>query len=286
MKLGPVGIWSTHFRYRDADEARDAAALVDELGYAALWIPGGVGGDVFSTVDRALAATSKLVVATGILNIWMHDPAEVAASHAAVTAQYPGRFLLGLGVSHAPLVEPRQQFHRPLQKMREYLDQLDPVVPPDERIVAALGPKMLELARDRTAGSHPYNVTPEHTAYARGILGSGPLLAPEQKVMLETDPDKARSTARAQLALYFDLPNYRNNLLRTGFAEDDFANGGSDRLIDGLVAWGDVDDIAARVREHHDAGADHVCLQVMTANPADVPVTEWRELAAALLMRT
>jgi probable F420-dependent oxidoreductase len=170
--------------------------------------------------------------------------------------------------------------------MREYFDQLDaasPRVPQGERALAALGPKMLELARERTAGAHPYLVSPEHTAAAREVLGDGPLLAPEQKVVLETDPDTARAVARQHLAVYLRLPNYTNNLLRTGFSEDDLAGGGSDRLVDGIVVWGDLDAVAGRVRAHHDAGADHVCLQVLLADAPVFPRPEWRRLAGALL---
>ncbi len=219
----------------------------------------------------------------------MHEPGDVAAGHARLTGEHPGRFLLGLGVSHAPLVERSHQvYRRPLAKMVEYLDQLDaasPPVPKAERALAALAPRMLDLARDRTAGAHPYLVTPDHTVLAREVLGPGPLLAPEQKVVLDTDAERARSVGRQHLARYLELPNYTNNLLRIGFSADDIADGGSDRLVDGLVAWGDVDAVGARVRAHHDAGADHVCIQVLLAEAAALPLTEWRRLGEALINR-
>lgn len=287
MQLGRIGIWSGQLRRGDPAETVDAAAELDQLGYTALWIPGGAGGDVLGDCLRLLDATNKAVVATGVLNVWMHDPAEVAEGHARLTSRHPGRLLLGIGVSHLPLVEHSNQVYaRPLQKMIDYLDHLDAAphpVPRDERALAALGPRMLELSRDRTAGAHPYLVSPEHTAFARGVLGDGPLLAPEQKVVLESDPDRARAVARQHLARYLELPNYTNNLLRTGFSPGDVANGGSDRLVDGIVAWGSTESIAARVQEHHDAGADHVCLQVLLPDAAALPRAEWRELAAALI---
>jgi probable F420-dependent oxidoreductase len=286
-QLGPIGVWSSQLRFGDPGEITEAAAELEELGYGALWLPGGAGGDIFEDCDRVLAATRRITVATGILNIWAHPVAEAAAGHARLTTAYPGRFLLGLGVSHGPMVERllHQQYRRPLATMASYLDGLDaasPPVPASERVLAALGPKMLELARDRSAGAHPYLVTPEHTRSAREVLGQRPLLAPEQKVVLETDPVKARQTARAALALYLSLPNYTNNLRRIGFTDDDLDAGGSDRLIDGLYAWGDASQVMARVRQHHDAGADHVCIQVITPDRA-VPRAEWRELAAAFV---
>ena len=199
MQLGPIGIWSGPLRRGDPGEVAEAAAELDQLGYAAVWIPGGAGGDVLGDAGRLLQATRHMVVATGILNVWMHDPDDVAAGHAALTGEHPGRFLLGLGVSHAPSVGGSGQvYERPLAKIESYLDALDaadPPVPSGERALAALGPRMLALARDRTAGAHPYLVGPEHTALARQVLGAGPLLAPEQKVVLETDPAAARAIA-------------------------------------------------------------------------------------------
>ena len=286
MELGRVGIWSGQFRVDDPAGAATAAALIEELGFSALWIPGGAGGDILGTVGDALGVTEHLVLATGILNVWMHEPADVAAGHAALTAAHPDRFLLGLGVSHAPLVDTTgQTYARPLDVVTGYLDALDvgpPPVPVAERVLAALGPRMLELARDRTAGAHPYLAPPAHTAMARGILGPGSLLAPEQMVVLSADPDQARRTARTHLARYVPrLPNYTNNLRRFGFGDEDFVEGGSDRLVDAVVAWGELPAIAERVGEHLEAGADHVCLQVLTDAPG-WPLEEWRQLTGVL----
>jgi probable F420-dependent oxidoreductase len=287
VDLDRVGIWSGVLRRGDAAESADAAAELDELGYGALWIPGGAGGDVLGDARRLLDATRRAVVATGILNIWMHEPADVATGHAELTAAHPERFLLGLGVSHAPAVErSNQEYHRPFSKMVEYLDALDaatPPVPRTEEMLAALGPRMLELAARRTVGAHPYFVPPEHTAVARAVLGAGPLLATEQMVVLDSDPSSARAVAREHAARYLVLPNYTNNLRKLGFEDGDFAGTGSDRLIDAIVAWGDVAAIADRVRAHHEAGADHVCVQVLVADPAAFPRHEWRALAPALI---
>ena len=284
MRLAGTGVWSGALRsHEDEGEIRDAAAELEELGYSALWIPGGRGGPVFDAAGALLRATREVSVATGILNIWMHDPEEAAAERAQLDDAYAGRFLLGLGVSHAAAVD---RYAKPLAAMRGYLDALDaaaPAVSKEERVLAALGPKMLGLARDRSAGAHPYLVTVEHTRRARELLGGEPLLAPEQGVVLETDADRARTIARSQLERYMGLPNYANNWRRLGFGGDDLADGGSDRLVDALVAWGDAEAIAARVQEHMDAGADHVCIQVMREPGASgLPRAEWRELSGAL----
>jgi probable F420-dependent oxidoreductase len=285
MRLEPIGIWSAVFR-SDAPEIDDAARELEDLGFGALWLPGGLGGDVFGPCARLLNATGHVVVATGVLNIWAHDPLEVAEAVRDLGATFPDRFLLGLGVSHAPLVERMGAvYERPYEVMVAYLDALDRApnpVAPAGRALAALGPRMLELARDRTAGAHPYLVTPEHTRFAREELGLGPLLAPEVKVVLESDPVAARATARRHLTHYFGLPNYTNNLRRFGFTDADFADGGSDRVVDAVVAWGDGPTVSRRVHEHLDAGADHVCIQLLTDDPG-VPVAGWRELAAAVL---
>src|SRR3954468_13331299 len=282
MRLDGVGIWRTELRnHEDEGERRDAAAELEELGYSALWIPGRRGGPVFDAAGVLLRATREVTVATGILNIWMHDPEQAAAERAQLDDAYEGRFLLGLGVSHAPLVD---RYEKPLAAMRGYLDSLDAAEPPvikEARALAALGPKMLELARDRSAGAHPYLVTVEHTRRARETLGGAPLLAPELGVVLENDEQRAREVARRALEVYLGLPNYVNNWRRLGYGNDDLANGGSDRLIDDLVAWGDVEGIAERIEEHFDAGADHVCLQVISEREG-LPRDEWRELSAAL----
>jgi len=288
MELSGIGIWSGELRYGEESEKRAAVAELEELGYTAAWIPD-VGGDVFGALRDLLDATTTLVAATGILNLWMHSPSEVGDGFAALEADFAGRTLLGIGVSHHLLIDNSHpgEYTKPLAKTRTYLDELDavsPTVPPDRRVLAALGPKMLGLSRDRAGGAHPYLVTPEHTAVARAELGEGPLLAPEQHVVLETDATKARAVAREGLTVYLQLPNYVNNWRRLGFGEDDFADGGSDRLVDHIVVWGDEATIATRVQAHFDAGADHVCVQTITgAERTDFPRAEWRALAPALV---
>jgi probable F420-dependent oxidoreductase len=288
MRLGTIGVWAAQLRSRDRSKIKNIAATLEQLGYGTAWIPGGAGGDLFGDVDAALEATSEIVVATGILNIWMHGAAETAAWHADSRERHPGRTLLGLGASHARLVESAtdQLYRKPLSALRGYLDELDAApspVPADQRILAALGPKMLELAAERSLGAHPYLIDPEHTRIARETLGPDAVLAPELKVVLDTDPERARAVARGHLASYLELPNYTRNLLRTGYEEADLDGGGSNRLIDGVVAWGDADAVVRRAQDHIDAGADHVCVQVLTAERRDVPLAAWRELAPALL---
>lgn len=282
VDVGRVGVW-TSSQLLNTPAAVEAAAQLDELGYGALWI-GSSAGDLRLVADL-LQATSRIVVATGIVNVWFEPAGPTAAAYARVSRTYPDRLLLGIGAGHKSTVEATtgQRYERPYEKLISYLDELDtadPPVPVDRRVLAALGPRVLQLARDRTAGAHPYLVTPEHTHRARDILGPGPLLAVEQKVVLETDPDKARTIARTRLTPYLALPNYTRNWLRLGFTEDDVAGSGSDRLVDALVAWGDIDAIVARVAEHHRAGADHVCIQALTDSPG-FPVTTLEELAQA-----
>ncbi len=261
------------------------AAELDRLGYGTIWLPGGSGAESLSLVDACLAAIRRIVVASGILSVWTNGAPDVAATHAALARRYPGRILLGLGVSHPHLVEQEtgHRFEHPVAVMRRYLAALGATAtdaPRDELVLAALGPRMLALARDRVWGAHPYFVTPEHTRLARFVLGPGRLLAPEQAVVLETDPDRARAIARRHVAMYLRAPNYTNNLLRLGFREGDCASDGSDRLVDAVVAWGDVAAIGRRIEEHLVAGADHVCLQVIAAAPDALPLAEWRTLAA------
>jgi probable F420-dependent oxidoreductase len=293
MELGRFGVWSGAFRARSG-ELRDAASELEQLGYSTLWLPGGAGGDVFGAAETLLDATEHALVATGILNTWMHDPLDAASGFHALDGRHPGRFVLGLGVSHQHLVDRDEpgRYRHPMAHMRAYLDTLDAPgdantpVPAGSRVLAALGPRMLELARDRSAGAHPYNVTPEHTERARATLGSGSLLAPAQGAVLEREPSRARELARHALAIYVDAPNYVRNWFRLGFTEDDVAGGHlSDRLVDALVAWGSPDDVARRLRAHLDAGADHVCVQVLGASFAELPRDQWRELAGALDLR-
>jgi probable F420-dependent oxidoreductase len=286
MRLTGTGIWSGGLRYGDPGLIAEAAAELDELGYAAMWIPD-VGGDVLGSVESLLRATSRATIATGILNVWMHEPAEVAQQRASWPDAWQQRFVLGLGVSHAPLIDHGNpgRYEKPFSKMVEYLDGLDAAEPPfpaDARVLAALRPRMLGLARDRAAGIHPYFVPAEHVAKAREIVGPDSMIAVELAVVLDTDPSTARETARRHTAVYVNLPNYTNNLRDLGFADDDFADEGSDRLVDAIVAWGDLDTIAHRVAAMRDAGANHVCVQVIRADD-ELPRTDWRELAAALV---
>jgi probable F420-dependent oxidoreductase len=279
-----VGIWSSIRLWRDEAENKEAAAELDELGYGALWL-GGAHGDL-ALVQALLDASSRLALATGIVNVWVYDAADVAAARARVVAAHPGRFLLGLGIGHAVSTEAAgMRYEKPYEKLVAYLDALaaspNPV-PEDEMALAALGPRVLRLAADRTAGAHPYLVPPEHTQRAREVIGPDALLAPDQKVVLETDPDRARAIARQGLAIYLRLPNYTNNLKRLGFTDEDMVEPGSDRLVDALIVWGDVDTIVARVRAHLDAGADHVCIQALSDTPGALPRAAWRELAPAL----
>ncbi|MGP2441072.1 LLM class F420-dependent oxidoreductase [Streptomyces sp. JW3] len=272
QSVGRYGVWSTALR-------AEAAAELEELGFGALWL----GGNSFAD-DAAplIEATSRIVVGTSIQSVWEHEAAAAAARFAELEVARPGRFLLGLGVSHGPMV---QGYTRPYSAMVGYLDALDRAgAPAHRRVLAALGPKMLELSRDRAAGAIPYLVTPEHTARARELLGAGPLLAPEFKVVLDADPARARATARGYLARYLRLPNYTRNFLRLGFTDADVADGGSDKLIDAVFAWGDEDTIRRRVTEFHAAGADHVALQLVedTGPDAPLPTAGWRRLAALL----
>jgi probable F420-dependent oxidoreductase len=287
MQLSGTGIWAHQLRYGDSSVAAELAAELDELGYSALWIPD-VGGDVASAIETLLGATSRTTIATGILNIWMHEPAGVAARRAGWSDDWKARFLLGLGVSNQPLIDHNNpgRYTKPYSKMVEYLDGLDAAEvpwPSDARVLAALGPRMLQLAADRTAGAHPYFVPPEHVVVAREVLGPDAIIAVEQAVVIDTDPATARAAARKHTAVYTNLPNYTNNLRRFGYGDDDFANAGSDRLVDAIVAWGSLDTIATRVQAMRDAGATHVCIQAMRADD-ETPLADWRELATALIV--
>jgi probable F420-dependent oxidoreductase len=292
LPMGPVGIWTFDLERQPSAKAQEAVAELEELGYGAVWFGEAVGREALTHAGLLLAGSKRIVVATGIANIYARDPLAMSGGQKTLAEAYPNRFLLGLGVSHVPLVEKLRGhvYEKPVAAMRAYLDAMDASMyqafPPASRplrVLAALGPKMLQLAGERADGAHPYNVTPEHTAQARQILGASPLLCPEQAVILETDPSKAREIARGFLKTYLRLPNYRNNLIRLGFSEDDCNNGGTDRLVDALIAWGDLDAVRERVRAHHSAGADHVCVQVLSGVPNSLPLTQWRELASALL---
>ncbi|MGY4929142.1 LLM class F420-dependent oxidoreductase [Streptomyces sp. 900105755] len=278
--VGTFGIFTHELRSEDRsqqDQIRQVAAEVEDLGFGTIWLGGS------SSVRHAAhlaASTHRIVLATGILNIWFEDAHRVAEQRADLEQSHPGRFLLGLGASHAQLA---QNYERPYSTMVEYLDALDtatPPVPADRRVLAALGPKMLGLARDRAAGAHPYLVTPEYIQQARGILGAEPLLAPEVTVVLDSDPHTARATARGFLDYYLKLPNYAINLKRLGFTDDDLAHAGSDRLVDALIVWGTDDAIHHRLHQFLTAGADHLALQVITEdNLTTPPLPQWRRLA-------
>jgi probable F420-dependent oxidoreductase len=277
MHLSPFGVWTT-YRQIGEEHAGEAAKLAEDLGYGTFWLG---GSPQLPTVRPLLAATEKLIVATGIVNVWHYEPAPLAAEHADLTRDFPGRLLLGIGIGHP---EATSDYTRPLATMREFFDGLDaaPVpVPRDERCAAALGPKMLDLSAERSLGTHPYFTPPSHTRFARERLGPDALIAPELACVLDTDPERARATARAFAKMYLGLRNYTNNLLEFGFTEADIADGGSDRLIDIIVPHGTAEEIAAAAREHIEAGADHVALQAL--GEQGIPRASWTALAGALL---
>ena len=288
LALNTIGVWHGALRRGERGQILEAVAELEELGYGTIWFPGGDHAGLADLIQAMLAATRQVVVATGIVNIWTHPASEIAAEHHAITQAYPGRFLLGLGISHQRVVEGAGlTYEKPLQKMRSYLDELDSAptpVPIEERILASLGPLSLKLARDRSCGTHPYFMPVEHTRISREAVGSEKIVAPEQMVVLETNPDKARAIARQSMDRYLHAPNYTSNLLRLSYTEDDIGNGGSDRLVDALIAWGEPSKIAERIREHHAAGADHVCIQVLTETPQDLAaaLAGWRQLAPAM----
>jgi probable F420-dependent oxidoreductase len=292
MQLGATGIWTSQLDNFPAARVQEAVAELEELGFGTLWCGEATGREALTSAGLLLAATKRIVIATGIANIYGRDPVTMAAAQNTLAEAYPNRFLLGLGVSHVPLVEQLRghRYEKPVATMRAYLDAMDKapyraVLPSSKplRVLAALGPKMLQLSAERADGAHPYNTTPKHTAQARELLGPDPYLCPEQAVVLEKDPAKARAIARKFLAIYLTLPNYTNNFLRLGFEEADFNHGGSDRLIDAVIAWGDLKAVLNRIQEHHSAGADHVCIQVLTDAPKTLPLREYRELASAVL---
>ncbi|BBX74782.1 LLM class F420-dependent oxidoreductase [Mycobacterium shinjukuense] len=257
------------------------AKEIESLGYGAVWV-GGSPPAALAWVEPILEATTTLQVATGIVNIWSAPAKPVADSFHRIDKAYPGRFLLGIGVGHAEVVT---EYRRPYDALVSYLDRLDEYgVPANRRVVAALGPRVLKLSAQRSAGAHPYLTTPEHTARARELLGPSAFLAPEHKVVLTTDAERARAVGRKALGIYFNLANYRNNWKRLGFTDDDITAPGSDRLVDAVVAYGSTDTIAARLTEHLHAGADHVPVQVLTG--ADQLVPALAELAGALGLET
>jgi probable F420-dependent oxidoreductase len=284
VDLGRTGVWWSG-SWRDPDDpGRSVAPELESLGYGALWSSGRFDAGLSPHFEKLLASTDRAAVASGIVSIWAGAPEDVGPAVTALEERFPGRFLLGIGTSHSVAVA---DYTRPYSKMVAYLDALDALatpVTPERRVLAALGQRMLELAAVRAAGAHPYFVPVEHTAWARGILGPDPLLAPEIAVVLETDPARARQLARGYASTYLGLPNYTQNLRTFGFGDDDIDGGGSDRLIDAVIPWGDAATLAAAVRAHQQAGADHICVQVVADREA-FPLDEYRELAATLFAR-
>jgi probable F420-dependent oxidoreductase len=287
-----VGVWSPQLQWQPAARALDAVSEFEEFGYGAVWIGEATGKEAVAHAALLLGGGRRIVVATGIASIWGRDPMAMANAGRTLSEAYPGRFVLGLGVSHPFLTDRRDRtYERPLETMREYLDAMDrapyagPPAEPPPRVLAALGPAMLALARDRTAGAHPYFVPVEHTSRARDVLGPDPVLAPEQAVAFEREAASARLLARAYLRTYLPLPNYARNLQRLGWTDDDLAGDGSDRLVDALVAWGTPDEVAARVRAHRERGADHVAIRVLGEDRTRLPLRELADLAEALGLR-
>jgi probable F420-dependent oxidoreductase len=287
MAQRPVSVWQPFFGHSHSPAAiLDAAVTLEELGYCRLWFSAGFGENVPARFRDLLDGTKRIGIAPGILSIWHSSPSEVAAFTEDAERDHPGRFLLGLGASHAALIEGKgTDYRKPYSKMVEYLDALDAAgLAPERRILAALGPRMLKLSRDRSAGAHPYFTTAEHTAEARTTLGPDRLLAPEVAVVLAVDAPTARATARQYTTGYLALPNYVNNLRRFGWTDEDFTDGGSDRLVDALIPWGTVEQVAAGIGAHYDAGADEVAIQVLNGgDAATFPGDAFRTLAAALI---
>ncbi len=290
QSLGRVGLWTFQLDLQPMTAAQEAAAELESLGYRALWVPEAVGREPLVNSALLLSATEHLVVATGIASLHARTAMTMQAGQKTLSEAFPGRFLLGIGVSHQAAVEGLHHagYEKPYTTMVGYLDAMDssfylgaaPSTAP-QRVLAALGPKMLRLAAERALGAHPYFVPVEHTVLARETLGPDALLAPEQAVVLSSDPAVAREVAVRFMRGYLGLPNYANNLRRLGWTEEDIA-GPSTALVDAIVAWGELDAVVARLRAHLDAGADHVCVQVLTEDPRALPMAEWRTLAAAV----
>ncbi|AGL17044.1 TIGR03620 family F420-dependent LLM class oxidoreductase [Actinoplanes sp. N902-109] len=284
-ELGRIGVWSMELRGAARPAVREAAAELAELGWRTVWLPGLDGAGVLDDVGHLLTASPAGRVVTGVLNIWGQTPAELSATVAALDARHGPRSVIGLGIgSPAGAAAHGLDYGNPVTTLSHYLDGINTsILPADRLLLGALGPKMADLAARRTAGWHPFLVTPEYVAGQRARAGAGPFLAPHQAVILEKDPDKARAAARAGVGMFLGFPTYQANLRRIGFTDEDLVPGGSDRLIDALVAHGDLADIDRRVRAHLDAGADHVALHVLSApGSRDMPRDQWRELASLL----
>jgi probable F420-dependent oxidoreductase len=288
VNLGRIGIWSAALR--NADNSAAAAVQLEQLGYGALWFPGGSPDGFAEHVSGLLGATRSIAVASGIISIWTHQAATVSAQFREFEQAHPGRFLLGIGISHPHVVDRAGlTYTRPMHKLASFLDELDAQtspVPIERRVLASLGPKSLQLARERSSGTHPYFVPVAHTRVARAAIGPGKLLAPELMVVLDNDPETARATARQHMAMYLAAPNYASNLIRLGYHQADLDNGGSDRIVDDIVAWGEPARILERVQAHHAAGADHVCVQVLNQDRRVPALDEWRQLATTFFGRS
>lgn len=292
MLLPRIGVRGRTLDFVPTSRSKEIAVELEELGYGVVWLPEMAGRDVFVHLTHLLSATHSMIGATGIASMWARDPIAMSCAVRALTEAFPERMLLGIGVSHKDLVQDVRghDYTRPLSSLRTYLRDLDAApyraerpTSPVRRVVGALGPGMLKVAAELTDGAHPYLVPPEHTAWARDLMGPGALLCPDQMVVLETDRAKAMDVARGRIGVYLNQPNYTNNLRRFGFAEVDFHDGGSDRLVDALVATGTVEQILDRVNAHLHAGADHVSVQPLTVERRGVPLEAWRELAPALV---
>lgn len=289
LQLGRIGLWTADFDLQPMSAAQEGIAQVEEMGFSTVWVPEAVLREPFASTSLLLSATKSMVLATGIASLHARTAQTMQAGWKTVTEAFPERFLLGIGVSHAPMVQGvhKATYDKPYSTMVEYLNAMDsgvyfspqPTTTP-HRVLAALGPKMLKLAAERAEGAHPYFTPVEHTAFARETMGAGPLLAPELAVVLNEEPSVAREIASKYMTTYTRLPNYANNLKRFGFTDDDIT-GHSDRLVDAIVPCGSIDVIVARIREHLDAGADHVCVQVLTGTPGVLPMKQWQELADA-----
>ena len=295
---GKIGIWTHQLDSVPSQRASEAAKEIEEMGFGAIWIPETAGRDPFVHSGLLLSATKKIVLATGIASIYSRDALAMASATRTLSEAFVNRFLLGVGVSHGPFVEVIRghTWEKPLEHLSDYIENLKKApfwaYQPEHEApicIGALGPKALKLAAESTWGAHPYNVTSEHTAMARETMGKEAFLAPMVAVILETDSSKAREMARKDLSIYLDLPNYRNNFLRIGFTEDDLSGGGSDRLLDSIRPWGDMETISNKIIEHFDAGANHVCVQLVVDQTEQqkfqngLPIKQWQSLAESLL---
>lgn len=290
LNLGRVGLWTVDFDLQPMKAAQEGIAQVEEMGFSTVWVPEAVLREPFASTSLLLSATRSMVLATGIASLHARTAQTMQAGWKTVTEAFPDRFLLGIGVSHAPMVQGvhKGTYDKPYSTMVDYLDAMDNAVyfspqPSTQlhRVLAALGPKMLKLAAERGDGAHPYFTPVEHTAFARETMGSGALLAPEIAVVMNEQPDVAKDIANKYMATYTRLPNYANNLKRFGYTDEEIS-GHADRLMDAIVPRGSVDVVVARIKEHLDAGADHVCVQVLTNTPGVLPMKQWKELADAV----